>query len=283
MAGTNTDQIAYWNETSGPKWVALQDLLDVLTEPAGRLAIARAAPRDGERVLDVGCGCGQTTLWLADAVGKRGHVTGLDVSRPMLARARERVAAAGLAHVELIEADAQTYPVPAGLDLVFSRFGVMFFEDPASAFANLASALRPGGRMTFVCWRPMGENPWMTLPLQAAAKHVPLPEPGPQDAPGPFALADPDRLRGILEGAGLRAVEVVPHTVPVTVAAGAPLAAALDFMLDVGPTAALLREAPDAVRRDAMRSLEAALAPHHSDAGVVLSGAVWVASGRAPE
>ena len=172
----------------------------------------------GESVLDVGCGCGHTALALADQVGPRGSVTGIDISRPMLGRARERQQEQQLQNLIFLPADAQTHQFePASVDLIFSRFGVMFFEDAAQAFGNLRTALRPGGRLCFLCWQELRKNDWVRVPLQAAAQHVPLPprpEPG---APGPFSLADPARVRDILDAAGFRNVRCQPHETDMSV------------------------------------------------------------------
>src|SRR5262245_44830547 len=164
----------------------------------------RAAIRLGERVLDVGCGCGDTTLELARRVGREGSVVGIDVSTPMLERALESVRAAEFANVVLWNADAQMHTLPpAAFDLVYSRFGVMFFVDPAQAFTNLGRALRPGGRVSFVCWQALELNPWMAVPMAAAAREITFAaRPGPE-APGPFSFADPDRVRRVLGKAGL--------------------------------------------------------------------------------
>src|SRR6185369_15072156 len=186
-----------------------------------RRAMDAAAVAAGERVLDVGCGCGSTTIELARRAGPTGHVVGADISGPMLADARARTAAAGLGNVELVHADAQTHAFPpSAFDLVFSRFGVMFFADPTAAFANLRGALRPGGRLAFVCWRSLPENPWMAVPLMAALQHLPPPTiPGPED-PGPFSFADRGRVERILGGAGWSDVTVTPLDETLTLPGG---------------------------------------------------------------
>ena len=172
----NADELAYWNGEGGVHWVKQQAHTDAVLAPVADAVIAHAAPRSGERVLDIGCGCGSTTLLLSPLAS---HVTGLDISEPMLNVARQR--AEGLANVDFVNADAAAFRTDTPYDLLFSRFGVMFFGDPTAAFANLRRAARPGGRLAFVCWRPIGENPWMQAPLHAAYNAgVPrLPKPGP--------------------------------------------------------------------------------------------------------
>ncbi len=199
----NAAQIDYWNATAGQTWARHQAQLDRQIEPLGLEALRALAARPGERVLDVGCGCGQTTLELAERVGAAGAVTGVDISSPMLAIAQARSVPDGAANPRYLECDAQTADLGQGqYDAVFSRFGVMFFSDPVAAFANLRKALTSAGRLAFVCWRPFSENLWIRAPMEAAQPFLPPSPPMDPTAPGPFAFADPDRVRSILSEAG---------------------------------------------------------------------------------
>lgn len=277
-AAPNAAQVAYWNEATGPTWAELQGPLDRQLAPLGRLAMTALAPRPGERILDVGCGSGETTLELADAVAPGGEVLGADISRPLLDVARRR--AAGRAGVSFLEADVQAHPfAPASFDAVFSRFGVMFFADPPAAFANMRRALKPGGRLAFVCWRTPAENPIMTLPAMAAAPHLPPAPPPPEPgSPGPFAFSDPQRVLAILSDGGFDEVAVTPREAKV---GGGDLDTVLQLALRVGPLGSQLRENPG--RRDAViAAVRAALAPHDGPDGVKLGAAVWVVAARAP-
>src|SRR5271165_255900 len=195
----NEAEVTYWNSTAGRHWVERQESQDTLLAPILAAALERARLRPGEHVVDIGCGTGASSIALAQQVGPSGQVLGVDVSAPMLARAAERLPPA--APIKFARADATTYNFePAVFDLLFSRFGVMFFAEPARAFANLRAALKPGGRLTFACWRKFDENGWLQVPLRAAQAHVPpLPRPGPED-PGPFSFADEARVQGILTG-----------------------------------------------------------------------------------
>lgn len=278
-SGPNAEQIRYWNEESGPRWVALQALLDAELAPLGRAAMERAKIAPGERVLDVGCGCGATALELAERVGAAGAVLGIDISRPMLTRARERARQAGQAQLRFEHADAQTHDLAkASFDVLFSRFGVMFFSDPRAAFANLRRALAPGGRLAFVCWQALARNAWMLVPMAAAARHVELPPPPEEGAPGPFAFADPERVRGILAGAGFAGIAIEPLEGELLLGGGGSLDQAAAFMVEIGPAAMALRKAGrerDPAVREAIR---AALAPFETPAGVRLGYAAWVAT-----
>jgi SAM-dependent methyltransferase len=276
-SGPNAEQIEYWNEKSGPKWVQFQDAIDARIEAIGERAIERAAPAPGERVLDVGCGCGQASLALARRVGAGGGVRGVDISAVMLTRARERARAAGLETLRFDVADAQTRAFePGAFDLVFSRFGVMFFADPVAAFANLRTALRATGRLVFVCWRPLAENPWAALPVAALASFLPMPAPPPPGAPGPFSLGDRARLREILDEAGFASIGIERLDLEIDVAAGGGLEAAVHFAAVAGPAARLLDGAGEAEHARAATALAEALRPHLRGAGVPLVGAVWL-------
>ncbi|MDB4946056.1 MAG: class SAM-dependent methyltransferase [Labilithrix sp.] len=266
----NESEIASWNGPIGERWVDFQESMDRRIRPFGAAALAKARLAPGQRVLDVGCGCGDLALDAAKAVGDAGHVVGLDVSRPMLARAAER--ARGLANLELVEHDAATYAVREPFDAIVSRFGVMFFDDPAGAFANLAAALRPGGILAFACWRPMADNPWFAVPLSAMLRVLPAPPPAPADAPGPFAFADPARVTAILGTAGFRDVAHEALTLPVPL--GTDLDDALEFVTRIGPSARMLRELDDDTRsrvRDVLRQTLASAGPSFA-----LDGSVWV-------
>lgn len=278
MTEANADQIAYWNAGAGETWAAMQARLDQQLEPLGLKAIEALAPKPRERLLDIGCGAGQSTLALAAAVGSEGLAQGLDISRPLLTVAEGRAKAAGLDQARFMEADAQTHAFePGSFDGAFSRFGVMFFADPTAAFVNIRKALKPGGRLAFVCWRSPAENVFMSLPAQAVAHLLPPGPPPVPHAPGPFAFADGDRLKGILEAAGFSAVTLTPHDQKI---GSGDLEQTLATSLKVGPLGAVLRENPD--KRDAViEAVRAALAPHEGPDGVKLPSATWIVSAQA--
>ncbi len=268
-AMSNEAQIEQWNGPSGETWVAMQDRLDRQLEPLGRAAIAALAPGAGEQVADIGCGSGDTTRQLAERVGPTGRVVGVDVSAVLLAHARSRTTAA---NVTFVEADAQVHALPA-IDAVFSRFGVMFFDDPVAAFANLHRALRPGGRLAFVCWRTHADNPILTLPLAAAvAAGIPQPPAGDPLAPGPFAFADAARVTDILGRAGFADIVLAPHDEAV---GGNDLDGAVELAMQVGPLGRLLREHPDHAAA-ALAAVRAAIAPYATPAGVLMPSATWI-------
>lgn len=276
----NADQIAYWNGPGGQHWADRQQAQDIVLAPVSDVLIDRARAGAGERIVDVGCGCGATSIALGQKVGPTGHVLGIDISAPMLARARQLLPR-GLP-VEFALADATIYPfVPASIDLVVSRFGVMFFAEPARSFANLRRALRPSGRLTFACWRDPRENPFFMAPLQAAYKHVPkLPRPEPED-PGPFSFASEERVRRILGAAGFQGVEMEPCNLALDVAVGRGLDMAVQSALEIGPAARALAEQPPDVVAAATISIREALAAYLSGQSVPLPAAIWIVTAKA--
>jgi SAM-dependent methyltransferase len=276
-AGPNAEQRRNWNEVSGPAWVAETERIGAQIRPFGLPALARVEVAAGHRVLDVGCGAGETTLALGESVGPHGSAHGVDVSRPLLDLAQERASRAGVGNVTFELADAQTAALPEGaFDRLFSRFGVMFFQDPLAAFGNLRRALKRDARMAFVCWRSMDDNPWLKVPMAAAAKHVDVPRPEPH-APGPMAFADAQRTRGILERAGFREVAFESVDAPMNVGGGLDdLDDTVAFLTRIGPAAGLLRQAAPEARAAAIAEIREALSAYHGPSGVVMPASVWV-------
>ncbi len=277
----NADQIAFWNGPAGQRWTDRQQAQDIMLAPVADILIDRSRARVGERIVDVGCGCGATTVALAQKVGPAGHVFGIDVSAPMLGRARQ-IAPKGLP-LDFELADATVYPFePASADLLVSRFGVMFFAEPALSFANMRRALRPSGRMAFACWREPRDNPWLMAPLQAAYKHAPrLPQPGPDD-PGPFSFASEQRVVGILNEAGFTAIEMERCDLSLDIAIGRGLEAAVETAVEIGPAARALEGQPPDVIAAATHSIREVLSPFASGQQVPLAASFWMVTARGP-
>ena len=276
----NADQIAYWNGPGGQHWADRQQTQDIVLAPVSGILIDRAKAKAGERIVDVGCGCGATTIALAQKAGPAGHVLGIDISAPMLARARQLVPAGLPADFAL--ADATVYPfVPASFDLLASRFGVMFFAEPVLSFANLRRALRPSGRLAFACWRNPRDNPFFMAPLEAVYQHAPkLPQLGPED-PGPFSFASEARVHRILSEAGFCGVEMEACNLSLDIAVGRGLDAAVEAALEIGPAARALAEQPPEVRAAATNSIREALAPFASGQSVPLAASIWIVTANA--
>jgi SAM-dependent methyltransferase len=281
MPGTNTEQVTYWNEVGGPKWVRYQEMLDRQLDAIGRLVMDAARVAEGETVLDVGCGCGTTSLELADRVGKHGSVMGIDISRPMLEWARERAAKGKVTNVTFTHADAQAHMFRPEFDLLYSRFGVMFFEDPPGAFANLHNAMKPGGRLAFACWQAIHRNPWLGVPLMAAMKHITVELPATPDAPGPFAFADAERVERILTAGGFRDVRVEGHDVGIALGGGTSLEEATKLVMDLGPLARVMADASPQERRVVEDEVREAISGSMTPRGVEMPGAIWIVTASA--
>ena len=273
-SGANAEQIEFWNGRAAAGWVDNQDQMDALLEPLSRAALERAQLKAGERVLDVGCGCGGTSLQMARAGAQ---VTGVDISAPMLAAARQRAAAEGLP-VEFVLADASTHPFGADCDVLFSRFGVMFFADPAGAFANLRTSLTRGGRMAFVCWQAASANAWMAAPAAAIASFLPPTPPADPRAPGPFAFADRAYLVGILGQAGFAEVQVEP--IEADLLMGRNVDDAMLFTQKVGPLSRPLAALEGDARAQALDAVRALMQANERNGEIRLGARCWVVTGR---
>ena len=275
----NAAQSEYWNAAAGETWAQFQEPLDRQIEPLGLAAIDVLQPVPGERIIDIGCGCGQTSLTLAARVAPSGSVVGIDLSRPMLEVARQRLRPAANLRVDFRQLDAQNGDIGRGVfDAAFSRFGVMFFSDPVAAFRNIGASLKRGGRLVFVCWRPLAENPWMLAPLQAALPFIPPVAPPDPTAPGPFAFADAGRVRSILSDAGFALVTTEPFDARI---GGGDLEQSLKLALRLGPLGAALREHPELSGKvaGAVRDL---LSKYHTPGGVLVPSAVWIVRAQNP-
>jgi SAM-dependent methyltransferase len=277
----NAAQAEYWNSSAGRKWTDHQEHQDQVLRPVSDRLIAAADPKPGERVIDVGCGCGATTIDFATRVSPGGEVLGLDISETMLARARERAPKPSPIRFEL--ADATVYDFePEAADLAASRFGVMFFADPARSFANLRKGLKPMGRLAFACWREARQNPFFILPLREAGKHAPpLPETDPE-APGPFAFTSEARVQRILSDAGYVDIALKPHELELDIAAGRGLDAAVTAAMTIGPTSRILDGQSEAVRAAAAKDIRKALAAHARGDSGPLGAAIWIVTATNP-
>jgi SAM-dependent methyltransferase len=279
--GTNTEQSTYWNDVGGPKWVRYQEMLDRQLDAIGRMVMDVAGVADGETVLDVGCGCGSTSLELAQRVTSHGSVMGVDISKPMLGLARERAQKGQVTNVTFTHADAQTYMFRPEFDLIYSRFGVMFFSDPPAAFANLHQAMKRGGRVAFACWQAIHRNPWLGVPLMAAMKHVTIELPATPDAPGPFAFADAARVKSILGEGGFHDVHVEGRDVTIALGGGTSLDDAAKLVMDLGPLARVMTDASPEERRLVEQEVREAISGWMTPEGVKMPGAIWLVTASA--
>jgi ubiquinone/menaquinone biosynthesis C-methylase UbiE len=263
----------------GHSWVSQQAVISDVFTSVTSVSLDAAAAQPGEHVIDIGCGTGDTLLAFADVVGPSGAVLGVDVSVPMLDFARHRAAQAKLGNAAFALADATSYAFESRwADLVYSRFGVMFFDDPVRAFNNIRSGMKEGGRLVFVCFRTMPESSWFRVPIEAARPHVPHQPPVDPLAPGMFSFAREERLRGILTEAGFREVALKATDVPIH---GKDTTQSMAFIMQAGPLPALLENASGEQRIRATEAVRDALAANLGADGRGLQVGLWLVSALA--
>jgi SAM-dependent methyltransferase len=270
---SNAEQVEYWNGPEGQHWVDREAQFDAMLAPFIDRILDAAGIQPTDRVLDIGCGNGATSR---AAAARAGSVVGVDISAPMIERARSQAAAAGITNLEFIQADAQEHSFRAEFDVIVSRFGVMFFADPVAAFTNLASALVPGGRLAFACWQDLLANEWVAVAGMTLIPIVGPPDMPPPDAPGPFAFADRGRVADILDSAGFSGVEFDDVQIPLLLGGGLDVDATVEFFGEGGMAKRFLANADDATRARALDAVRDALEPFATDAGVCLGSAAWL-------
>jgi SAM-dependent methyltransferase len=278
----NTAQREYWNTVAGPRWVGLEGFVERRVRAVNDLLLEHSRAAAGEQVLEIGCGTGAFTVPLAEAVGERGQVVGADISDAMLTGAKKRVAESGLRNISLTQADAQTHRFePGRFDLIASRFGVMFFADPAAAFTNLLAAARPSGRLCFACWGPLADNRHWLIPYEVALRHLGAPAPKPPREPGPMAFSDPDYVRAFLGTAGFADIEI--HREHPDIFASAPKEEA-EHACIMGPSGRLIDEKKPAAAtlQTIRREIEEAFAGHAKDGGTALPSTVFLVTAHRP-
>lgn len=272
---SNQQQAEFW-AAAGPLWVRQRERFDRQAGAHGRAAIEVLAPADGEQIVDVGCGAGSTAIEIAGRVGPNGSVLGVDISESMIEGARVFAEASGATNAEFVVGDAMAMDFEASADGVFSRFGVMFFSDATTGFANLRGALRVGGRLGFTCWRSPAENPWISQSFELVSRYVDLPFAADPTAPGPMSLADPDRIGSVLAAAGFDGVEVVAHDAPARL--GDDPTEAVDFLSELMPMVGALRRDDPASADRLHDELHEMVVQWTTPDGVEAPSATWIVS-----
>lgn len=280
-----TPYVEFWNDTLADKFDRFREILQNGLSYHSRIPLEKLTVTPGSRILDVGCGWGDTAIELARKTGPDGFVLGLDCVEQFLEPARRDAAARGVTNVRFEAADVERYPFEPVYDLCFSRFGMMFFENPVTAMRNIRSALRPGGELMFIVWRTIDDNPWLGLPKQVVLEYL---NPPGEDArtcgPGPFSMADPETVSAQLEIAGFEAIDFERIDGPVTV--GSSLEDAVRFQLAIGPAGEVFREAGEEAehkRETIERAMREALAPYHQAEGVVMPSSSWTVTAKRPQ
>jgi ubiquinone/menaquinone biosynthesis C-methylase UbiE len=274
---TNEEQIALWNDTAGRAWVELQDTLDRVLEPFEALLVKAVAARRAQRVLDIGCGTGSTTLAIARQIGPKGSALGVDISEPMIALAKQRAERESVPP-RFICADAQTHAFDGeSFDMIVSRFGVMFFDDPVRAFANLRRAAAPKAELQVIAWRSAAENPFMTTAERAAAPLLPQMPARKADEPGQFAFADRSRVTSILETSGWTEIDIEP----LDVVCSLPERELEPYFTRLGPLGRVLPQLDEKSRSRAIDTVRAAFDPFVHGASVRFTAACWTIGAQA--
>ena len=279
----NEQQTEFWSGSGGEYWVVNQQQMDTMLEPLGAQALARIDLNGVGHLLDIGCGTGTTTMDIAARLPDGARVTGADLSVPMTDYARSRLGAAGISNADFMTCDLQTDKLEADMfDAAFSRFGVMFFDQPVIGFGNIRTAMKSGAPLAFVCWQTPRENLWHSLAVATAKKFIEMPAAPDPRAPGPFAFADADYVTSILTDAGFGDIVIEPHTQTVELFSGQDVRAAAENFARINPIiSAFVAEAGDDKAEPLIDGLAQALAPYHKNDALHFPSATWLVSARA--
>ena len=277
MKKINQDQKEFWNEKKGKIWVSLEKHIDKMLNPLGDHAIKILEPKDGEKILDVGCGTGSTTQNLSKLVGDSGLITGMDISEPILDFAKKQSNSKKINNINFILADAQNFQfLTKSYDAIFSRFGIMFFEDPIAAFKNIKKSLKNKGRLTFICWRKRDENDWITLSSNIASNFLELPPNANPKEPGPFAFEDSGYIEEILIKSGWKNITIKNHNQNIIV--GETVNITAEFLSRMGPMSVPFENADQYTQRKVKEALKECYSKYNTSNGVEFNFSTWIVS-----
>ena len=281
MSEVNKNQKDFWSGKGGDIWVERQNAMDTMLSPLGEAALNKLNFNEEENVLDIGCGCGHTTLNIAKRIGPSGNVTGLDISEPMLKRAKESAVEMSITNTSFKCVDVQTEDLGDQIySTAFSRFGVMFFEDSVAAFKNINKSLISGGYLSFVCWQSPAVNPWQSLFIQEVKKFLDLPSPPPR-SPGPFAFMESEYVSSILEESKFQDIRIEGHEAEVNMFSGRSLSDSVKDYISINPVVTqMLKESSENQIAEIVNSGIEAFSPYYSEKGLIFPSATWLVTAR---
>ncbi|HIA43160.1 MAG TPA: class I SAM-dependent methyltransferase [Gammaproteobacteria bacterium] len=277
MSEVNKNQRDFWSGKGGDIWVERQNAMDTMLSPLGEAALNKLNLNEGENVLDIGCGCGHTTLNIAKRISPDGQVTGLDISEPMLKRAKESANEMSISNASFNCVDVQTDDIGEEVySAAFSRFGVMFFEDPVAAFCNINKSLITGASCSFVCWQSPALNPWQSLFIEAVKKYVDLPSPPPR-SPSPFAFMESEYVSSILEESNFQNIMIEGHEAEVNMFSGRSLSDSVKDYISINPVVSeMLKDSHEEQKTEIINSAIEAFSPYYSAKGLMFPSATWL-------
>ena len=281
MSEVNKNQKDFWSGKGGDIWVERQNAMDTMLSPLGEAALNKLNFNEEENVLDIGCGCGHTTLNIAKRIGPSGNVTGLDISEPMLKRAKESAVEMSITNTSFKCVDVQTEDLGDQIySAAFSRFGVMFFEDSIAAFKNINKSLISGGYLSFVCWQSPAVNPWQSLFIQEVKKFLDLPSPPPR-SPGPFAFMESEYVSSILEESKFQDITIEGHEAEVNMFSGRSLSESVKDYISINPVVTeMLKDSSENQITEIKNSGIEAFSPYYSEKGLIFPSATWLVTAR---
>ena len=281
MSEVNKNQKDFWSGKGGDIWVERQNAMDTMLSPLGEAALNKLNFNEEENVLDIGCGCGHTTLNIAKRIGPSGNVTGLDISEPMLKRAKESAVEMSITNTLFKCVDVQTEDLGDQIySAAFSRFGVMFFEDSIAAFKNINKSLISGGYLSFVCWQSPAVNPWQSLFIQEVKKFLDLPSPPPR-SPGPFAFMESEYVSSILEESKFQDITIEGHEAEVNMFSGRSLSDSVKDYISINPVVTqMLKESSENQIAEIVNSGIEAFSPYYSEKGLIFPSATWLVTAK---
>ena len=280
MEDKNIKQKQFWSGAGGDVWVDKQREMDIMLNPLGERVIQGLDLKEETKILDIGCGCGATTLEIAKIVNQ-GEVIGVDISEPMLERATQTASDMALTNISYQVKDVQVDEMPNNyFDIAFSRFGVMFFEDPFEAFNNINHSLKDDGQLSFVCWQHASLNPWQSLSIQVIKEFLDLPAPPPK-SPGPFAFEDKSYIEEILNASGFRDIEIKDNQEDIIMFSGKSIREACEDYLTINPVVTeMLKNSPSELREEILEALIGKFSNYHKDDGLLFPSATWIVTAK---